>query len=53
MEQCPDNIIKNPEMLGFIPDHLKTKKMCKNGAKKLLFVIAYVYDSYKTQKSVW
>ena len=22
-------IKKNPEMLSFIPDHLKTKKMCK------------------------
>ena len=22
--------IKNPEMLKFIPDHLDTKKMCKN-----------------------
>ena len=23
-------ITKNPEMLRFIPDHLKTKKMCKH-----------------------
>ena len=37
-------IMKNPEMLRFVPDHLKTKKMCKNAAKKLLFVITYVSD---------
>ena len=39
-EYSPDNsksleisigaTIKNPEMLRFIPDHLKTKKVCKN-----------------------
>ena len=22
-------VMKNPEMLKFLPDHLKTKKMCK------------------------
>ena len=25
---------KNPEMLNFIPGHLKTKKMCKKAIKK-------------------
>ena len=25
--------IKNPEMLKFIPDHLKTKKMCNYAVK--------------------
>ena len=32
-------IMKNPEMLKFIPDHLKTKKNCKHAVKKLPFVI--------------
>ena len=29
-------------MLRFVPDHLKTKKMCKHVVKKLPFVIEYV-----------
>ena len=41
-------IIKNPEMLKFVPDHLKTKKMCKHAVKKLPFAIRY--DIYKTQQ---
>ena len=31
-------IIKNPETLRLVPDHLKTKMMCKNAVKKLPFV---------------
>ena len=27
--------MKNPEMLKFVPNHLKTKKMCKHAVKKL------------------
>ena len=23
-------VMKNPDLLKFVPDHLKTKKMCKN-----------------------
>ena len=42
-------IIKNHEMLTFVLNHLKTKKMCKNTVKKLLFVIRYVAYQYKTQ----
>ena len=43
-------IIKNPEMLKFAPDHLKTKTMFKkNAVKKLLFVLRYVPDPYKTE----
>ena len=38
-------VMKNPEMLKFVPDHLKTKKYCKNAVKKLPFVIRYVSDS--------
>ena len=37
-------IIKNLEMLKFVPDHLKTKKMCKNAIKKLPFVTWHVLD---------
>ena len=43
-------IIKNPEMLKFVPDHLQTKKICKNAVKKLPFVIMYVLDRCKTQE---
>ena len=43
-------IIKNPVMLNIVVDHLKTKKMCKNPAKKLLFIIRYVSDQYKTKE---
>ena len=28
-------VIKNPEILKFVHDHLKTKKMCKHAVKKL------------------
>ena len=41
--------IINPQMLKFIPDHLKTKKMCKDTVKKLPLVIRFVPDRYKTQ----
>ena len=30
-------VMRNPEMLKFVPDHLKTKKLCKHAVKKLLF----------------
>ena len=39
-------------MLRFVPDHLKTKIMCKNAVKKLPFTIKYVTDRYKTKKIV-
>ena len=29
-------VMKNPEMLKFVLDHLKTKKMCKHGVKNYL-----------------
>ena len=37
-------IIKKSEMLRFVLDHRKTKKMCTNTAKKLSFVIRYNPD---------
>ena len=35
---------KYPEMLKFVPNHLKTQKMCKHAVEKLSFVIKYVLD---------
>ena len=40
-------VIKNPEMVKFFPDHLKTKQMCNYAAKKLPFVIRYVPDQLR------
>ena len=42
-------IMKNPEILKFILDHIKTKKVCTHAFKKLSFVIRYIPDCYKTQ----
>ena len=41
-------VMKNPEMLDFVPDHLKTKETCKNAVKKLPYQLSYVPDRYKT-----
>ena len=43
-------MMKNSEMLKLVPDHLKTKKMCKHAVKKLPFVIRFVHDRCKTQQ---
>ena len=43
-------VLKNPEMLKFVPNHLKTKKMCKHALKKLPYLLRYVSDQYKTQQ---
>ena len=45
-------IIKNLELLKFVPDYLKTRKMCTSAVKKLMFVLMYVPDQYETKKSV-
>ena len=37
-------IMTNPEILKFVSDRLKTKKMCKHTVKKLPFVIRHVLD---------
>ena len=42
-------VMKNPEMLNFVPDHYKTKIMCTHAVKKLLFRIR-LPDQYKTQQ---
>ena len=31
--------MRNPEMLKFVTDHLKTKKMCKHEVKKITLFI--------------
>ena len=43
--------MKNPEMLKNLPDHLKTKKMCKHAVKKLPYLLRYVPDQCKTQET--
>ena len=43
-------IIKYTIMLKFVPDHLKTKKMCQNAVNNLPFVIMYVPGQYKTKQ---
>ena len=42
-------VMKNLEMLKFVPDHLKTK-MCKHAVKKLPYLLRYVSDQHKTPK---
>ena len=47
-------VMKNPEMLKFVFNHLKTKrcylKMRKHAVKKLPYLLRYVLDQYKTQQ---
>ena len=43
-------VMKNPEMLKFVLDHLKTKKMFKHAVKKLPFLLRYAPDQYQTQQ---
>lgn len=35
------------EMLRTVPNHLKTKEMCKHAVKKLLFLIKYVINTQR------
>ena len=37
-------VMKNPEMLKFISDHLKNIKVCKHAVKKLPHLLRYVSD---------
>ena len=32
-------VMRNPEILKFVPDYLKTKKICKPAVKKLPYLI--------------
>ena len=43
-------VMRNPEMLKFVPDHLKTKKMCKRAVKRLPYPLRYVPDQYKIRQ---
>ena len=43
-------VMKNPEMLKFVPEHLKTKIMCKHAVKKITFSNKICPDQYKTQQ---
>ena len=43
-------VMKNPEMLEFVPDHRKTKKMCKLAVKKWSYLLRFVPNKYKTQQ---
>ena len=45
-------VMKNPGMLKFVPDHLKTKQTRNYAVKKLPFVMRFVSDRYKTKKCV-
>ena len=35
-------VIKNPEILKLVPDHLETKQVCKYPVKKLPYLLRYV-----------
>ena len=37
-------------MIRFVPDHLKTKNMCKHPVTKLPFITGHVPDRYQTQQ---
>ena len=43
-------VIKNPEILKLVPDHLETKQVCKYPVKKLPYLLRYVYDWCKTHQ---
>ena len=42
-------VMRNPEMLKFVPDHLQTK-MYKHVVKKLPYLLRYLLDRYKTHQ---
>ena len=43
-------VMRNPEIVKYVPDYLKTKEMCKNSVEKLPFLTRYAPDQYKTQQ---
>ena len=45
-------VMKNPEMLKIVPDHLKTKKICKHAIKRLSVLIRYVPINIRFNKCV-
>ena len=42
-------VMRNSKRLKFVPDHLKTRKVCKHAVKQLPYLLRYVPDQYKTQ----
>ena len=45
-------MIKDPEMLRLVTDHLKNEKMCKHAVKKLPFLINYVPNNTRLYKCI-
>ena len=45
-------VIKDPEILKFVPDPLKTKQICNYAVEKLCLLLRYVPDQCKTKKCV-
>ena len=43
-------VMKNPEILKFVPDYFRTKKICKHVVTKSPYLLRYVADQYKTQR---
>ena len=47
-------VMKNSEMLKFVPDYLKTNKMCKHVVKKLRYVsIKICFWSIQDSTNMW
>ena len=44
--------MKNSKMSKSVPDHLKTKEMCKHAVKKFSYLLRYVPYQYKTQAMI-
>ena len=45
-------VIRNREIIKLVPDHIKTKNMCKHAVKKLPYPLRYVADQYKAQYNI-
>ena len=45
-------VMRNPEILKFIPNHLKIKIMCKHAVKKLSYLVRNLSGQYNTQQMV-
>ena len=43
-------VMKNPKMLEFATEHLKTKKMCKHAVKEIPYLLRYVPNQDNTQQ---
>ena len=43
-------VMRNPEILKFVPNHFKTKIMCKHTVKKLSYLVRYLPGQYNAQQ---